>query len=69
MELDLLLIRSGRRIGFEIKYAEAPQVRAHHRAIVKTLRLDELNFVCPIEGESQVAPKIRMIGLASLLSG
>lgn len=65
-ELDLLLIQSGRRIGFEIKYTEAPKIREHHRQIIKTLRLDEMNFVCPIEGESRAGPKIRIMGLGSL---
>lgn len=46
-ELDLLLFKEGRRIGFELKVSEAPKVtRAMHVAI-EDLRLDHLWVVYP----------------------
>ena len=36
-ELDLLVVRRGRRIGFEVKFNEAPQVTRGMRAVAKTL--------------------------------
>lgn len=67
-ELDLLLIKEGKRLGFEIKYSEAPRVREAHHALVKTLKLDRLDFVCPVAGVGAVSEKIRVIGLQDLLA-
>ncbi|MCE9624090.1 MAG: ATP-binding protein [Deltaproteobacteria bacterium] len=67
MELDLLLIRGGRRIGFEIKYSQSPKVTDIHRKIVSFLKLDELFFVVPGEENYQVDEKISVCGLVKLL--
>ena len=37
----------GRRLGFEIKFSEAPTVTRSIRNAAKTLRLDHLFVVCP----------------------
>lgn len=66
MELDLLLIQKGRRLGFEIKYTESPKLTHAQRALQKTLRLDEFTFVCPIEGISRVDQGFRIAGLKDL---
>ena len=46
-ELDLLVIDRGRRIGFEVKFNEAPRVTAAMRSVGETLALDHLFVVCP----------------------
>ena len=46
-ELDLLVVERGRRIGFEVKFNEAPRVTAAMHNVAKTLRLDHLFVVCP----------------------
>ena len=46
-ELDLLVIERGRRIGFEVKFNEAPRVTAAMRNVAGTLALDHLFVVCP----------------------
>ena len=46
-ELDLLVIERGRRIGFEVKFNEAPRVTAAMRSVGETLGLDHLFVVCP----------------------
>ena len=46
-ELDLLVIERGRRIGFEVKFNEAPRVTAAMRNAAETLALDHLFVVCP----------------------
>ncbi len=66
-ELDLLLLSGGKRLGFEIKFTEAPQVTASHRKLVEVLKLDELLFVCPGAIEARVTEKIRLIGLNRLV--
>lgn len=46
-ELDLLLHHGGRRIGFEIKLADAPTMTKSLRAAVEDLRLDHVYVVYP----------------------
>ena len=46
-ELDLLVLHRGRRIGFEVKFSEAPRVTAQLRNVTATLGLDHLFVVCP----------------------
>lgn len=46
-ELDLLVIDRGRRIGFAVKFNEAPRVTAAMRNVAETLALDHLFVVCP----------------------
>lgn len=51
VELDLLIFKEGKRIGYEFKYSEAPKVTSSMRVAMKDLRLNELNIVTPIEDE------------------
>lgn len=44
-ELDLLVIKEGRRLGFEFKYADAPALTASMRIAMEDLRLDALTVV------------------------
>ena len=46
-ELDLLVFDRGRRIGFEVKFNEAPDVTRTMREVVRLLSLDHLFVVCP----------------------
>ena len=46
-ELDLLVFDQGRRIGFEVKFNEAPDVTRTMRDVVRVLSLDHLFVVCP----------------------
>ena len=46
-ELDLLVVERGRRIGFEVKFNEAPSVTRSMRAVTETLALEHLFVVCP----------------------
>ena len=48
-ELDLLVMHHGRRIGFEVKFSEAPRVTAQLRNVAVTLGLDHLFVVCPTD--------------------
>jgi len=50
-ELDLLVIQDGRRLGFEIKLTQSPQVTASMRSAKLTLGLDHLYVMCHGEGE------------------
>lgn len=46
-ELDLLLHRGGKRIGYEIKYTDSPRTTRSMRIAMKDLQLDELFVVVP----------------------
>ena len=68
-ELDLLLFHRGRRLGFEIKYTDAPKVTASQRIALEQLKLDSLTIVCPGDAQHPLDEKIRVRGLSSLLQG
>ena len=44
-ELDLLVFKEGRRIGFEIKRSDAPRLSASMRSAMDVLALDELHVI------------------------
>lgn len=46
-ELDLLLFSKGRRLGFEIKYADAPRTTKSMRIAMADLQLDKLYIIYP----------------------
>jgi len=46
-ELDLIFMYKGRRLGFEIKFTEAPRVTASMRTAKEDLRLDHLWVIHP----------------------
>jgi predicted AAA+ superfamily ATPase len=50
-ELDLLVVKDGRRLGFEIKLTRSPRVTASMRSSYEALGLDHLYVVCHGEGE------------------
>ena len=42
-----MVVERGRRIGFEVKFNEAPRVTKAMRTAMETLALDHLFIVCP----------------------
>lgn len=50
-ELDLLILRNGRRLGFEIKLTSSPRVTSSMRSSREVLGLDHLYVVCHGEGD------------------
>lgn len=46
-ELDLLVVRGSKRIGFEFKYGDAPRTTKSMHVAMEDLRLDELHVVYP----------------------
>jgi uncharacterized protein len=65
-ELDLLIRRGNRRLGFELKLTSSPRVTPSMRSALKDLNLEEL-VVIHAGGESYpLAPGIRAVALARL---
>ena len=46
-ELDLLILRKGKKIGFEFKYQDAPKLTPSMKIAVQDLEIDELNVIYP----------------------
>ena len=60
-ELDLLIFDKGRRIGFEVKFNEAPEVTHAMREVARVLSLDHLYVVCPGRDAYPVAARISVL--------
>ena len=65
-ELDLLLVRGSRRIGFEMKYADAPQTTKSMHIAIEDLRLDRLFVVHPGERSYPLRDRIEALALGDL---
>lgn len=67
-ELDLLILRGGKRLGFEFKYSDAPETTKSMHIAIADLGLDELHVVYPGELGYALGPRIRALPLAELPS-
>ncbi|MES2995464.1 MAG: ATP-binding protein [Verrucomicrobiota bacterium] len=65
-ELDLLMIRNGRRTGVEFKRSDAPRVTRSMNIALTDLRLDELVVVYPGTRGYSLDGKIRVLPLAEI---
>ena len=65
-ELDLLLFKSGRRLGIEIKRADAPRLTPSMRSALTDLGLDRLLVVYPGERSYKLAENIEVIPVSRL---
>lgn len=68
-ELDLLVHVGGRRIGVEIKRADAPRLSASMRQALVDLELDQLLVVCPGERGYRLHERAKVVSLADALAG
>jgi len=62
-ELDLLVMRGGRRYGFEFKYADAPRTTRSMHVAIHDLRLDHLWVIHPGTKSWPAAERITMCPL------
>ena len=62
-EVDLLILANGRRLGFEMKFSEAPEVSRSMYNIVDALRLDQLYVVCPGKESYPVTERISVLSV------
>jgi uncharacterized protein len=67
-ELDLLLTINGRRIGVEVKYADAPRMTRSMRIALDDLQLSHLYVVHPGAARYDLGASTEAIGLAALLA-
>ena len=65
-EIDLLLFKEGRRIGVEIKRADAPRLTPSIRIALTDLGLDRLLIIYPGEKRYSLAEKVDVLPLSVL---
>ena len=66
-ELDLLMVKDGRRVGVEFKRADAPTLTPSMRIAMSDLELQALYVVYPGPRRYALAPKIEVLPLQALL--
>lgn len=66
-ELDLMIIKSGKKLGFEIKYTESPKITPSMINAQKDLQLDQLTVIVPSKTDFPLTKEIRAIGLENYL--
>ncbi len=67
-ELDLLLLRRGKRWGFEFKFTESPEITKSMRIALHDLKLERLCIVSPGDQSLQLDKKIELVCLKDLNS-
>ncbi len=67
-ELDLLVVRGGRRYGIEVKRQDAPTLTPSMRIALADLRLEHLAVLYPGTEPYALAPKVTVVPIASLVT-
>lgn len=65
-ELDLLVFKGGKRIGFEFKYTDTPKVTKSMNIVLEDLKLDRLYVIFPGKLSFALKEKITACGLDAL---
>jgi len=68
-ELDLLLLKDGRRVGVEIKRTDAPTITPSMRIALDDLHLEQLVVFYPGAMTYELGPKVRAVPIDVLVSG
>jgi predicted AAA+ superfamily ATPase len=66
-ELDLMIVKEGRRLGFEFKYADSPKPTPACRMALEQLKLDQLTLICPGDASHEFEGGVRVRGLNRLI--
>ena len=65
-ELDLLVLKSGKRLGFELKYSDAPTLRRSMHVALEALHLDRLWIVYPGSRPYDLHERVSVIPLPAV---
>jgi predicted AAA+ superfamily ATPase len=68
-ELDLLILKNGKRIGFEFKYTDAPKITKSMRIALEDLKLDHIALIYPGSTIFPLTEKITAYGLETIATG
>jgi predicted AAA+ superfamily ATPase len=67
-ELDLLIVKNGKRLGFEIKYTDKPKLSKSMKISLQDLQLDALTLISPGNHDFPLHEKVRACGLDAYLA-
>jgi predicted AAA+ superfamily ATPase len=67
-ELDLLLLRDGKKLGFEFKYQDSPRISKSMRAVMSDLSLEHLYVIYPGTERFPLDEKIEALPLSAINS-
>lgn len=65
-ELDLLVVRGERRIGFEFERTSSPAITPSMRSALEVLDLERLDVIVPGRDVYPLASRVRAVGLAAI---
>ncbi len=65
-ELDLLIFKDGKRLGFEFKYTDSPKITKSMHIAIHDLKLDHLTVVYPGAKNYKLADNITVLGLIEI---
>ena len=68
LELDLLVMKNGKRLGFEIKYSETPKVTRSMHQIIEDLKLDMFFIVYQGKHQLSLEDKIQLLPVNNIIS-
>jgi len=66
-EIDLLIFKNGRRIGFEFKYTDTPKITPSMKLSLEYLKLDQIKVIFPGNITFKLSEQIDAVGLESLV--
>jgi uncharacterized protein len=66
-ELDLLIVKNGKNLGFEFKFSDAPTMTSSLKIAEESLELDKLTVIYPGKQSYSLSKKIQVIGLEKYL--
>ncbi len=65
-ELDLLVFKSSKKLGFEVKYTDSPKINKSMRIAMEDLCLDNLTIIIPGTEKFKLEANIEVCGIESL---
>ena len=65
-ELDLMILKNSKKLGFEIKYTDSPKITKSMRIAIEDLGLDNLTIVIPGKEKFKLEKNIEVYGIENL---
>ena len=65
-EIDLLIFKNGKKLGFEFKFSDVPKVTRSVLTALEVLKLDRVTIVYPGDKNFQFREKVFVVGLSDL---
>ncbi len=66
-ELDLMIIKNGKKLGFELKYTASPKVTKSMHIALENLNLAEITVIVPQGPSYPLSDKIRVCSLGEYM--